>query len=396
RDKRCGDAWCEPAIEILEEMGVLPRLEAEGVVQWVNAGGLVSPSGRSFVSEDVGPREGSPRVAAIRRMLCDAAIAERAVEVGAALFEEAAVAETLLEGDAWRVRCRDGRTFRGRALIAADGAKSKVARALGLVTRGANSAASRQYIRGGTHNFTSHGVLLYPRYVLPGYVAFFQHSNGDIDVGCYLLPGGRVPISGLKALLDREVAHDPYVREVLGDRAEPLERPGISPLRLGGEPRTSGDRLLVVGDAAGQTDPLTGEGIHTAMVAAKLAARVLDDAFADGDLSAARLSAYHRAWMREFGRDFAVSAAAGRAITRFPALLDTAAIAAQRRGVSFMDDFGAAMTGVKSKALFLSPRMSLPLGAALLRLGARRFGSTYGSGPRAEQTHARSFALNAL
>ncbi|MEM9730120.1 MAG: FAD-dependent oxidoreductase, partial [Myxococcota bacterium] len=47
RDKRCGDAWCEPAIEILEEMGVLPRLEAEGVVQWVNAGGLVSPSGRS-------------------------------------------------------------------------------------------------------------------------------------------------------------------------------------------------------------------------------------------------------------------------------------------------------------------------------------------------------------
>ena len=38
RDKRCGDAWCEPALEILEDMGVLGELEAEDAVQWVRAG----------------------------------------------------------------------------------------------------------------------------------------------------------------------------------------------------------------------------------------------------------------------------------------------------------------------------------------------------------------------
>ena len=40
RDKRCGDAWCEPALEILEEMGVIQELDSEGLVQWVRAGGL--------------------------------------------------------------------------------------------------------------------------------------------------------------------------------------------------------------------------------------------------------------------------------------------------------------------------------------------------------------------
>ena len=396
RDKRCGDAWCEPALEILEEMGVIQELDAEGLVQWIRAGGLVSPSGLSFTSPDEGERESAPRVAAIRRMICDERIARAAHRAGAELIEGASVTDVSLSDAVWKIRCKDGRRFLARCLIAADGAKSKIARALGVVTTGANSVASRQYIKGGTHNFTSDGVLLYPPYVLPGYVALFRHSNDDIDLGCYLLPGGRVPLTQLKSLLSTEVAKDPYVREVLGDHAEPLERAGLSPLRLGGEPRTHGEHFILLGDAAGQTDPLTGEGIHTAMIAAKIAARVLHEAFDEGDLSANRLASYHRAWMKDFGRDFPISAAAGRAINRFPVLLDTAAVAAQRHGASFMDNFGAAMTGVKAKSLFLSPRMAVPLGAALLGLIRSRRGMEYSAGPRAEPAHDYSFAKNAL
>ena len=395
RDKRCGDAWCEPALDILEEMGVLQELVADGAVQLVRSGGLVSPGGLSFVSPDEGERPSAPRVAAIRRQVCDERIAHAAKRAGAELIEDAAVTAVRLQEN-WTIRCKDGRRFSARCLIAADGAKSKIARMLDVVTTGATSAASRQYIKGGTHNFKSDGVLLYPPYAIPGYVAFFRHSNGDIDLGCYLLPGGKVPPTKLKALLQTEVVNDPFVREVLGDQAEPLEPPGISPLRLGGERRTSGERFLVLGDAAGQTDPLTGEGIHTAMIAAKIAARVLHEAFAEGDLSARRLDAYHGAWMNAFGRDFRISAASGRAVSRFPILLDTAAIAAQRHGASFMDDFGAAMTGVKPKSLFLSPRMALPLGAALLRLSLSRRAPHYAAGPHAEPGNGLSFAENAL
>jgi geranylgeranyl reductase family protein len=399
RDKLCGDAWCEPALEILEEMGVLQSLEAEGAVQWVYSGGLVSPSGFSFVSPDRGRRDGAPRVAAIRRKICDERIARAAAAAGADLIEEAAVTGARLHGEAWSLRCRDGRHIEARCLIAADGAKSKIARALGLVTTGANGVASRQYIRGGTHQFKSDGVLLYPPYAVPGYVALFRHSNDDIDLGCYLVAGGRVPITQLKPLLKSEVTKDPYVAAVLGDRAEPLEAPGLAPLRVGGEPRSHGERCLVMGDAAGQTDPLTGEGIHTAMIAAKIGAEVLHACFADGDLSATRLGEYHRRWMAAFGKDFPLSAAAARSISRFPALLDCAAVAARRRGTSFMDEFGKAMVGVKPKSVFLHPHMAVPLGIALgrlmLRTGKAREGF-YALGPASETPHDNSFARNGL
>ncbi|MEO0323857.1 MAG: geranylgeranyl reductase family protein [Myxococcota bacterium] len=399
RDKRCGDAWCQPALEILAELGVLPELEAQGAVQWVRSGGLVSPSGRSFVSPDEGAREGAPPVAAIQRKVADEAIVRAAERRGAELHEGAAVVSATLAGGEWTVRCKDKRRFRARMLVAADGATSRLARSLGVVTTPANGVASRQYIKGGTHHFTSDGVLLYPDYVLPGYVAFFRHPNDDIDLGCYALPGGRVPASGLKELIRTKVAADPFVREVLGDGAEPLERPGMAPLRLGGERRSYGERLLVVGDAAGHTDPLTGEGIHTAMVAARHAARVVNTAFVTSDFSPGALAAYQRAWMRSFGRDFPISAAAARAIDRFPALLDTAVLAAQRHGVDFMDGFGAAMTGVASKATFLAPKMALPLAAALLRLGLGRGRRAYAEGPRGDArapAYRHSFMRHAL
>ena len=191
RDKFCGDAWCAPALDILEDMGVLQKLEAEGLVRDTTSGGFISPSGESYVS--VGEGGGAPgtRCYAIKRIICDERIARRAVEVGAELFENANVANAQLEDDGlWTVRCHDGRQLRSKMLVAADGATSRLARALGVVTAPPQTVASRQYIRGGTHNFKSGGVLFYPQYILPGYVALFRHYNDDIDVGCYVIPGG--------------------------------------------------------------------------------------------------------------------------------------------------------------------------------------------------------------
>jgi hypothetical protein len=51
---------------------------------------------------------------------------------------------------------------------------------------------------------------------------------------------------------------------------------------------------------------------------------------------------------------------------------------------------------VKPKSLFLSPRMSIPLGAALLGLMRSRARTSYDSGPHAEPAHDLSFARNAL
>ncbi len=43
--------------------------------------------------------------------------------MGAELIEGAAVSEVKLDDGSWSVRCKDGRQFSARCLIAADGAK---------------------------------------------------------------------------------------------------------------------------------------------------------------------------------------------------------------------------------------------------------------------------------
>ncbi|HJU64279.1 MAG TPA: hypothetical protein VJ596_01320, partial [Gemmatimonadaceae bacterium] len=67
--------------------------------------------------------------------------------------------------------------------------------------------------------------------------------------------------------------------------------------------RTTGDGLLICGDAAHMVNPLSGGGIVNAMKAGRLAAETAADALASGDLRADRLSRYHDAWMALLGED---------------------------------------------------------------------------------------------
>ena len=368
RDKFCGDAWCAPALDILEDMGVLQQLAAEGLVRDTTSGGFISPSGESYVSTGQGGGAPGTRCYAIKRIICDERIARGAVGAGAELIERANVSAAALDADGrWTAHCQDGRQFRGTMLVAADGANSRLARSLGVVTTAPQTVASRQYIKGGTHNFKSGGVLFYPQYILPGYVAIFRHYNDDIDVGCYVIPGGAVRSDQLADIYEHQIKHDPFIQRALGPRAEPLEKIRIAPIRLGGEPRSTARQFMAVGDAAGQTDPLTGEGIHTGMIGGRLAAQRIHELFAAGDFSAGACAAYHARWMAAFGRDFRASAAGGRMICRLPLLLDAANLVAQRKGDAFMAEFGAAMTGVKPKTTFLKPRVALPMSIEVLR-----------------------------
>ncbi len=368
RDKVCGDAWCAPALDILEDMGVLQKLEAEGLVREARAGGFISPSGECFVSTGEQASAPGTRVYAIKRVICDERIARAASQAGAELFEGAAVTGAQLEDDGlWAVRCGDGRTFRGRVLVAADGAPRGLARRLGVLDEGPSGFASRQYVKGGTHNFRADGVLLYPSYVLPGYVALFRHYNDDIDLGCYVIPGGAAIGKDLTRIYQEQIRMDPLVQAVLGPAPEFLEDLRIAPLRLGGVDKSYARQFLMVGDAAGQTDPLTGEGIHTAMIAGRIAAKTLRELLPKADLSEQALAIYQERWLAAFGNEFPASAMAARFSFRVPALLDAACVVAQRKGDAFMEEFGAAMTGVAPKTTFLKPRVALPLGLELMR-----------------------------
>lgn len=79
---------------------------------------------------------------------------------------------------------------------------------------------------------------------------------------------------------------------------------GAIPLRP--LPRTSADRILVIGEAAGQLKPATGGGIHYGLLCADIAAECLQQAFATNDFSVAKLSSYDKRWRAKLGRELQI------------------------------------------------------------------------------------------
>jgi digeranylgeranylglycerophospholipid reductase len=65
---------------------------------------------------------------------------------------------------------------------------------------------------------------------------------------------------------------------------------------FGGLERTYSDRLLAVGEVAGQVKTTTHGGIYYGLIAAQAAAETLSDALHRDDLGAQRLEAYERRW----------------------------------------------------------------------------------------------------
>jgi geranylgeranyl reductase family protein len=363
RDKLCGDAVTGRAQVHLQRMEVLDAVLAAGEGHWAEIGGFVSPRGVAYIGSSIGDGR-RPLVIAIKRRALDVRVARAAAAAGAMLVEGSPVAGvefSPVEG-VWTVRCATSpaTSYQARALVTADGALARLARSLGVVTTAPDGVCSRAYIDASTTDFASDGVMFYPPELLPGYCVIFREAGGELNLCCYVIPGGPAGLRDLKPLHDRIVRSDPHVSRALGPRPR-MAPMRAAPLRLGGVPQSYGAHLLVIGDAAGHIDPLTGEGIQYAMDGGEIAAATLDEALAANDLGAAFLKRYQDRWMTSFGWDFRWSWVMAKGTVRFPAFLDGCAALMRRRGSEFLVEWGEAMTGAKPKRAFLRPRVVLPI-----------------------------------
>ncbi|MFW6174270.1 MAG: NAD(P)/FAD-dependent oxidoreductase, partial [Chloroflexota bacterium] len=107
--------------------------------------------------------------------------------------------------------------------------------------------------------------------------------------------GRHEPANALRSLMSSIAGSSPS-----GLTAAPL---GIWGIPLRPAPRTYGDRLLMVGDAAGQVKPTTGGGIYYSLRSGDLAARALGEALREDDLRAVSLKRYEDAWRSVLGRE---------------------------------------------------------------------------------------------
>jgi digeranylgeranylglycerophospholipid reductase len=125
-------------------------------------------------------------------------------------------------------------------------------------------------------------------------------------------------LAGLMARRDTRAHMEGFLRHLKDQGKIPSRR---APFKFGGIPlkplrHTSGNRVIVVGDSAGQVKPTTGGGIYYGLLCAGIAVDVLDRAMAGGDFSARALSEYEKRWKKLLARELRIGRWARRAFER--------------------------------------------------------------------------------
>ncbi|MDH4282134.1 MAG: FAD-dependent monooxygenase, partial [Myxococcales bacterium] len=239
RDKFCGDAVIPRAQRHLERMGVLAPMIEAGECLFTTSGGFVSPAGIECLSDSAENPHGTPM--SVKRIILDERIVRAAQSAGAELVEETAVDRVVFDAESgtWTAHS-SGRKLRAKTLVLADGAHSKLARSLGIVTEGPGAICSRAFIEGGTHSFETDGICYMERDLLPGYAAIFRHPNDELNFCTYIIPGGKAVPSDLKAMHQGLLDKNAIVRRHLGShyKIEPIKGAW---LRLGGIPKSYAD-----------------------------------------------------------------------------------------------------------------------------------------------------------
>ncbi len=80
----------------------------------------------------------------------------------------------------------------------------------------------------------------------------------------------------------------------------------FKPIAQGLVSRTFGDRVLSVGECAGQVKTTTGGGIAYALLCSEIAAEVILKAYKKGNISSDSLSSYERKWKSKLGKEIQV------------------------------------------------------------------------------------------
>jgi len=370
RRKYCGEAYPVRAQAHMKKMGIFQDILDNKEGNWAAVGGLISPRGIKYIDNSASVI-GSHLIIAIKREIADYKMVQAAVKEGATFLEEYNVKEAKFseKNGVWTIRAFDKNKERikARVLVAADGAVSKLARSLGVVKNPPDAVCTSVYVKAGTHNYKDDGICLYTRDIHPGYVALFKESNDDLVFCCYIIPGGKYKTSDLDELHHEFLTQEPYLVEVLGAKAE-IEPINAAPLRLGGVKKSYADNFLVVGDAAGHIDPLTGEGLQYAMDAGELAAEIIAEAFNKKNFSEKFLKNYQKKWMKCFGKDFKWSNRMVKVLAKMPVFLDAFAYLCNKKGVDYLIKWAKIMTGSQDKLTFFKPQLAIPLLWAAIKI----------------------------
>ena len=273
---------------------------------------LFSPSGKRLHLQLEEP------FAIYSRIAFDNYLRDRAAMAGAeVIFEKISARSISRTARGWGLRGPGGDEWTGKFLVGADGANSGIAKQLAGPLAPSDMEVAFGYRaplpqRGGAPTV----VAFLPRWVgyawafpRPDHISFgiattqdaFEHKALDellwqFMVGYYL----QREDSQAKIWSDRNDEPALAIRENLNNTTERYAAriPGLSD-QTWKHRRAGGDDWVLLGDAAGFADPVTGEGIYYALRSAELFA----DAYLEG-----KVAEYEARWRADFGAELSRAA----------------------------------------------------------------------------------------
>ncbi|MFP3975502.1 MAG: geranylgeranyl reductase family protein [Chloroflexota bacterium] len=290
KGKRVGEQVCCTGI-ISRECAELFDIDANCILWEAPSAKVFAPSGASLrISKD------DVQAYIVDRAAFDFSFAERALSKGAEYVLNSRVRDISLSGDGvmLHIEGENGeRTLEGRAAVIANGFGSTLPGKLEL-------GSIQEFMVGAQTEVQTAGVdeveVYFSHSIAPGFFAWLAPvAPNRARVGLF---AHRKSGPHMKAFL-AELASQGRIQDSGGTVAY-----GGIPLKP--LARTYADRVLVVGDAAGQVKPTTGGGVYFGLLCADIASEVLGEALAAGDLSASRLSRYEKLWKEKLGRELKI------------------------------------------------------------------------------------------
>jgi geranylgeranyl reductase family protein len=249
-----------------------------------------------------------PLIYTVMRDIFDHFLVKKAQQFGAVLIDGQKITQIQVSGD-WVQIFGAGNIFRSRLVVGADGAYSVVAKELGMGMSMEHVAGIESEIVVPEEELVKwkSRVQIDRGCVQGGYAWVFPKRNHlSIGAGCLAPKAKHLHRHYQKFLNSLSIGNYTIVRS--GSHLIPTGTKG----RLVWQ-----DKALLLGDAAGLADPLTGEGIHNAILSAQLAAPVIQDFLTHDKVD---LEDYQEALDKKIISELKIARVLSKLLIRFPHL----------------------------------------------------------------------------